>query len=156
VADYFDQQVKADFKLLWLLLALVLLTLATYIFASHYFGAQIQNVIKEEQRIMIRSVLYALTIISFPFTNLIRFIMVRLNQTMPGKSTARHRYFITLLVSMIFAGSIGIYGFVMFMLGDSYNTLYIFCILSALAAYLYRPKYVEYLSIIEALIDDQE
>ena len=156
MADYSDQQVKADFKLLWLLLTLVLLTLAAYIFASHYFGSQIQNVIKEEQRIMIRSVLYALTIISFPFTNLIRFIMVRLNQTMPGKPTARHRYFITLLVSMIFAGSIGIYGFVMFMLGDSYNTLYIFCTLSALAVFLYRPKYAEYNSIIEALIKDQK
>lgn len=154
--DYFEQQVKADFRLLWVLLSLVLLTLAAYIFASHYFGTQIRFMIEEEQLILIRSVLYVLTIVSFPLTNLIRFIMVRLNQTMPGKSTARQRYFVTLLVSMIFACIIGIYGFVMFMLGDSYNTLYIFCLLSALAVYLYRPKITEYYSIIEALKDNQK
>ncbi len=154
--DHFGQQVKVDFRLLWMLLGLVLLTLVAYIFTSHYFGSQIRFVIEEEKRIIIRSVLYVLTIISFPLTNLIRFIMVRLNQTMPGKSTARQRYFVTLLVSMIFASIIGIYGFVMFILGDSYNTLYIFCLLSALAVYLYRPKFAEYHSIIEALLDDHE
>ena len=154
--DYFEQQVKADFRPLWLLLGLVLLTLAGYIFASHYFGTQIRFVIEEEKRVLIRSVLYVLTIISFPLINLTRFIMVRLNQTMPGKSTARQRYFVTLLVSMIFACIIGIYGFIMFILGDSYNTLYIFCLLSALAVYLYRPKITEYYSIVETLKDNQE
>ena len=154
--EYYERQLTADFKLLWLLLGLVLLTLAAYIFASHYFGTQIRFVIEEEKRILIRSVLYVLTIISFPLTNLIRFIMVRLNQTMPGKLPARQRYFVTLLVSMTFACIIGIYGFVMFILGDSYNTLYIFCLLSALAVYLYRPKITEYYSIVEALKDNQE
>ena len=154
--DYFAQQAKADFRPLWLLLGLVLLTLAGYISASHYFGTQIRFVIEEEKRVLIRSVLYVLTIISFPLINLTRFIMVRLNQTMPGKSTARQRYFVTLLVSMIFACIIGIYGFIMFILGDSYNTLYIFCLLSALAVYLYRPKITEYYSIVEALKDNQE
>ncbi len=149
-----EQQMKADFRLLWILLGLVLLTLATYIFTSYYFGPQIRSVIDEQQRILIRSVLYVLAIATFPLTNLIRFIMVRLNQTMPGKSTVRQRYFGTLLVSMVFASTIGIYGFIMFILGDNYNTLYIFCSLSALAVYLYRPKIAEYHSIAEALTDD--
>ncbi len=145
---------KADFRLLWFLLALVLLTLVAYIIASYFFGPQIRSVVDEQQRILIRSVLYVLAIITFPLTNLIRFMMVRLNQTMPGEATVRQRYFSTLLVSMVFASSIGIYGFTMFILGDDYNTLYIFCTLSALAVYLYRPKAAEYYSIVEALGDE--
>ena len=149
-----EQQMKADSRPLWFLLVLVLLTLAAYIIASYYFGPQIRSVIDEQQRILIRSVLYVLAIATFPLTNLTRFIMVRLNQSMPGKSTVRKRYFGTLLVSMVFASTIGIYGFIMFILGDDYNTLYIFCTLSALAVYLYRPKIAEYHSIVEALADD--
>lgn len=150
-----EQQVKADFRPLWVLLGLVLISLAAYIFASYYYDSQIRFVVDEPKRIFIRSVLYVLAIITFPLTNLIRYVMVRLNQTMPGESTVRQRYFGTLLVSMGLASTIGIYGFIMFILGDSYNTLYIFCSLAALAVYLYRPKIAEYHSIVEALAENK-
>lgn len=54
---------------------------------------------------------------------------------------------------MSLAEGIGVLGFVMFMLGDDFNTLYIFTGLSALGLYLYRPKQDEYVRIIEALVD---
>jgi len=47
--------------------------------------------------------------------------------------------------------SVGIFGFVMFILGDNFNTLYIFSGLSALGMFLYRPQMDEYARIIEAL-----
>jgi hypothetical protein len=44
-----------------------------------------------------------------------------------------------------------LFGFLMFIWGDTANTLYIFISLSALGMYLYRPKLTEYNSIINAL-----
>jgi len=39
----------------------------------------------------------------------------------------------------------------MFMLGDGFNTLYIFTGLSALGLFLYQPKVSEYSEIIDAI-----
>ncbi len=157
IRDFSSGQAKAVFKLLWLLMALILLTLLAYLFVSEYYWEKIRVFqISQDRLVWIRTILYVLAIIAFPITNLMRFIMVRLNQTMPGEASAKQRYFVTVLVSMISAGTIGMLGFIMFVLGDDYNTLYIFCVLSALAVFLYRPKMEEYLSIVEALQAQQE
>ncbi len=157
IRDFSSGQAKAVFKLLWLLMALILLTLLAYLFVSEYYWEKIRVFqISQDRLVWIRTILYVLAIIAFPITNLMRFIMVRLNQTMPGEASAKQRYFVTVLVSMISAGTIGMFGFIMFVLGDDYNTLYIFCVLSALAVFLYRPKMEEYLSIVEALQAQQE
>ena len=70
---------------------------------------------------------------------------------MPGSSPAKNRYLLTVAVSMLMAESIGLLGFVLFMLGDDYNSLYIFSGLAVLGLVLYRPKQEEYESIVEAL-----
>jgi hypothetical protein len=88
-------------------------------------------------------------------TNLLRHIQLRLNQTMPGAKSAKSRYLLTVIVSMSLVESIGVFGLVMFLLGDSFNTLYIFIGMSALGMYLYRPKWVEYESIVAALAGRQ-
>ena len=64
---------------------------------------------------------------------------------------AKNRYLVTVIVSMSLIESVGIFGFVMFILGDNFNTLYIFSGLSALGLFLYRPKVNEYANIVEAL-----
>ncbi len=157
IRDFSSDQARTAFKLLWLLMGLILLTLLAYLFVSEYYWEQIRVFqVSQDRLVWIRTILYILAIIAFPITNLMRFIMVRLNQTMPGEATAKQRYFVTVLVSMISAGTIGMLGFIMFVLGDDYNTLYIFCVLSALAVFLYRPKIEEYLSIVEALQAQQE
>jgi len=46
---------------------------------------------------------------------------------------------------------VGIFGLVMFIFGDGFNTLYIFTGLSALGLFLYRPKADEYAEIIAAI-----
>ena len=69
---------------------------------------------------------------------------------------AKKRYLVTVIVSMSLIESVGIFGFVMFVLGDNFNTLYIFTGLSALGLFLYRPKVHEYAGIIEALTAQQK
>ena len=50
------------------------------------------------------------------------------------------KYITTVIVSLALSESIGIYGFVLFLLGYNFQTLYTFMIVSALAMVFYRPK----------------
>ncbi|MGR9116529.1 MAG: hypothetical protein ACU85E_12245 [Gammaproteobacteria bacterium] len=150
------QHAKSDLRPHWIVVVAAATTLAVYLFLCHYTGTQWQLSLPEEQRVIIRTVFYVLAIIGFPMTNLIRHIQLRLNQTMPGDKPAKNRYLLTLIVSMTLAESIGVMGLVMYLLGDDFNTLYIFTLLSGLAIYLYRPKMQEYLSILEALAANEQ
>ena len=189
------EQLKSDLILPWVIQGFMLATLAAFLIVCIAFGDQIQEPLPEAQRVLIRTILYVVAIVTFPMTNLIRYIQLRLNQTMPYSHTtpgiddcmdaggttpgkeevesrleqrsrapkvgalgdagavaeAKKRYLVTVIVSMSLIESVGIFGFVMFILGDNFNTLYIFSGLSALGVFLYRPKMDEYARIIEAL-----
>jgi hypothetical protein len=144
---------KNDLTLHWFVVGMMLVTLMTYLFICHQFGHELQEPLPEERRVFIRTVFYGIAIVAFPVTNLIRHVQLRLNQTMPGNKSAKSRYLLTVIVSMLLVEGVGVLGFVMFMLGDDFNTLYIFLGLSALGLYLYRPKEDEYNQIVYALLD---
>jgi hypothetical protein len=147
---------KNDLTLHWFVVGMMLVTLMVYLFICVQFGHELQQPLSEERRVFIRTVFYGIVIIAFPMTNLIRHIQLRLNQTMPGNKSAKSRYLLTVIVSMALVEGIGALGFVMYMLGDDFNTLYIFTGLSVLGLYLYRPKQDEYARIVEALADRME
>lgn len=144
------ERLKSDLVPHWLIVGLMLSTLAAYIVACHTLGNLLQHPLPEEQRVLIRTLLYAIAIVTLPLTNLIRHIQLRLNQTMPGENSAKSRYLTTIIVSMSLTESVGIFGFIMYVLGDDFNTLYILTSMSALGMLLYRPKMNEYIGIIEA------
>jgi hypothetical protein len=130
--------------------------LATYLVICFTIGTELQQPLPEITRIKIRTALYVVAIVSFPMTNLLRHIQLKLNQTMPltqanYRAEAKKRYLVTVIVSMAFMESIGAFGFVLFMLGDGNNNLIIFTGLSALGLFLYRPKLDEYSHIVELL-----
>lgn len=99
----------------------------------------------------LRTLLYGVSIITFPVSKLLRHIMIRLNETMPDAGSAKSRYTKTVTVSLLIANSIGCYGVLLYLWGDTINTLYIFSALSGLALWLYRPTPEEHQQIIEAL-----
>ncbi len=150
------EQLKSDLILPWVIAGIMMVTVVTLVSVCIIFGGQIQQPLPEAQRVLIRTILYVLAIVTFPMTNLIRHIQLRLNQTMPYSheapiGVAKKRYLVTVIVSLSLIESVGIFGFVMFILGDNFNSLYIFSGLSALGLFLYRPKVNEYVSIVEAL-----
>jgi len=156
------EQLKPDLVLPWVIVGMMAAMLAAYIIICHTLGGQLQQPLPDAQRVLIRTVFYAIAIMTFPLTNLIRHIQLRLNQTMPYSQTsngtvavAKSRYLVTVIVSMSLIEVVGIFGLVMFMLGDGFNTLYIFTGLSALGMFLYRPKADEYLEIIDAIAAQQ-
>lgn len=142
---------KNCFIATWSIIALFIMMQIVYIILCHTLTHEIQQSIALEQRILIRTVFYCVAIITMPLIRLIRHIFIRLNQTMPGHKSASQRYFLTVVISQTLASSIGLLGFIMFILGDDFNTLYIFSGLSFLGFFLYRPKHEEYQSIADAL-----
>jgi hypothetical protein len=125
--------------------------LLVYNLICHLWGDQIRQPLEESQRILIRSIFYIVAIGLFPLTNLLRHILIRLNQTMPGEKTASQRYLVTIIVTQGMIEVVSVFGLVMFLLGDDFNTLYIFTLLGVLGVYLHKPKLVELQSIIDAL-----
>jgi F0F1-type ATP synthase membrane subunit c/vacuolar-type H+-ATPase subunit K len=59
------------------------------------------------------------------------------------------KYFIAVLVTNALSESIGIFGFVLFLLGDTYETLYLFMAISTVAMIYHRPKKDELLGLVE-------
>ena len=135
----------------WLTSLALLIVLITYNIVCHVWGNEIQINLEESQRILFRSILYGITIILFPLVKLLRHILLRLNQTMPGDKPARQRYFFTVSITLVLIETVGSFGFLMFILGDGFNTLYIFSILAGLGIFLHMPKLPEYLAICQAL-----
>ncbi|MGZ5000399.1 MAG: hypothetical protein ACXV7F_08865 [Methylomonas sp.] len=135
----------------WLVCAALLALLIGYNIICHVWGSELRISLDEPQRILIRSLLYGAAIILFPLTKLLRHILLRLNQTMPGGKSSRQRYFMTVTATLSLIELVGIFGFLMFILGDDFNTLYIFSILGALGIFLHKPDLGEYLAIDEAL-----
>lgn len=135
----------------WLLMTAIAVCWLASLLLCHFYAEPLRVNWSAVDREWLRSVLYALAIILFPFTNLLRYILLRLNQTMPGNKNAQRRYFTTVAVCLILIESVSAFGLIMFMLGDGYNTLYIFSSLGALGLFLHRPKNAEYAHIVDAL-----
>jgi hypothetical protein len=119
-------------------------------------GTELPEPLPEITRVKIRTAFYVIAILSFPMTNLLRHIQLKLNETMPltqinYQNEAKKRYLLTVIVSMSLMESLGAFGFVLYMLGDGKNNLLIFTGLSALGLFLYRPKLAEYIRIVELL-----
>ena len=146
-----EQQLQSDLLSAGVIRAVGLMSLIALVAVCHIYADKIQIGLDEQQRIVIRTILYIVAITTFPVMKFVRHVLLRLNQTMSGNKSPKSRYMLTIIISMLVAESIGIYGFVMYILGDSYNTLYIFIMLSALAMFLYKPDQQEYKMLVESL-----
>ncbi len=135
----------------WLVCLVMLLLLMIYNLICHFGSDGLRLSLDETQRVTIRTILYAVTIGLFPLTNLVRHILLRLNQTMPGSKTAAQRYLTTIIVTQTMIEVVSLFGLLMFLLGDDFNTLYIFTVLGLLGIYLHKPKMSELEDIIQAL-----
>ncbi|MGZ0077631.1 hypothetical protein [Methylomonas sp. YC3] len=145
-----------DLRPHWLICAGALLTILGYNLACHFWASELQLGVDEAQRVLIRSVLYGLAILLFPVTKLLRHILLRLNQTMPGPKTAKQRYLSTIIVTQFLIELVSLFGFAMFFLGDGFNTLYIFSAMGVLGVFLHKPNTSEYLAIAAALSSENQ
>ena len=136
--------------LAWMVFAVILLA---YIVFIHLFAQNYTLSWDESKRVVLRTCFYTAAILLFPFTNIVRHVLLRLNCTMPGDKPAERRYFSTVLTCLLLIESVASFGVVMKILGDDFNTFYIFLVLGALGLFLYRPKNTELAVIEQALAE---
>ena len=155
----FHDDLDDDLKIHRLVFILMALMLVIYLGLCFTLESELQQPQVESTRIQIRTVFYIIAILLFPLTNLIRHIQLRLNQTMPltgnsYRSEAKRRYLLTVIVSACLIETLGVLGFILFMLGDGTNNLFILIGLSAVGLFLYRPKLDEYQTIVILLSEE--
>ena len=140
-----DNKLKTNFTPIWVIVGVMCFIQSIYILLAHLLQQPLQQTpMMAESREILRSIFYLIAIVTFPLTNLTRHIQLRLNQTVASDTSLNKRYLVTVMVSQIMIASIGSLGFIIFILGDDFNSLYIFSFLAFLGFFLYRPKEDEY------------
>ena len=137
---------------LWIIWGAIFGSLFIYVFICHQFGDGMRpNASPNIPLDLIRNVLYGVAILTLIGTRFLRKFMLAGRSGGSGpmsvktdspsnQSSLIGKYAVAMMVSLVLSESIGIYGLVLFFLGDSFRTLYIFIGISALAIFLYRPK----------------
>jgi len=138
--------------ILWIIWASMLGSLFIYVFICHLCGDQIRRAASPNFPLdLIRSILYGLAIFTIFLTHILRKFMLTARSEGSGPMSLKSsllsnqpsflaKYTTAVIVSLVLSESIGIYGVVLFLLGDDFRTLYIFIGISALAMFFYRPK----------------
>lgn len=147
-----SELIEKGMRTLWLIWAAMLGSLCIYVFICHQFGDKIRVNGGSNLTIgTLKNILYLVVIVTLLITYFLRKFMLSgqfgqsaskiHNLTFPANPAPfLPRYTTALILSQALSESIGIYGLVLFLLGDSYQTLYTFIGISALAMFYYRPK----------------
>jgi len=144
-----EKAIEKGLLTLWIIWAALMGSLLIYVFICHQFGDEIRRDMGQNFPLpLMRNILYGIAIITLFLTHFLkRFLLSGTSIGTLLKSTQitnqplfLAKYSTALIVSLALSESIGIYGFVLFLLGDDVQTLYIFIGVSALAIYAHRPK----------------
>jgi F0F1-type ATP synthase membrane subunit c/vacuolar-type H+-ATPase subunit K len=142
-------------QVLWIIWVAMIVTLGIYVLVCHLVIDGIrQSVDSDFTFSMLRNILYGVAIFTLFVAHFVRkFILTPRSgvaesmseQTPPLKDPSQliGKYTIAMLLSLAFSEMIGIFGLVLFFLGDSFQTLYIFIGISALGMFHYRPRRAE-------------
>ncbi len=142
-------------RILWIIWAAMLGLLFIYVFVCHQIGEEIKgNTSPDFPIVLLKNILYGAVIVTLLLTHFLRrFMLTGQFSSSEGKPlkpasisdqpSLLAKYTIAVFISLALCESIGIYGLVLFFLGDDIQTLYIFITISALSMFYYRPKMEE-------------
>jgi hypothetical protein len=137
---------------LWIIWAAMMGSLAVYAVICHQFGEEIRQDMGPHFPVrLLRTIFYVIAITTLFLTHVLKSRMLSgISRDAPSSALRTGplsnqppflaKYATALIVSFGLSESIGIYGVVLFFLGDSLQTLYTFIGISGLAIYLHRPK----------------
>jgi len=136
----------------WIIWGFIFGSLFIYVFICHLFGDELGRSTNLNIPLdLMRNILYGVAISTLILTHFLRKFLLAgrssgsesmsLNPPTPSAQPSTiGKYAVAMVVSLALSESIGVYGLVLFFVGESFRTLYIFLGISALAMFLYRPK----------------
>ena len=137
---------------LWLIWGAIFISLFIYVFIAHALGEGIrQTPMNESDLSLLRNILIVVGIFEIFIIHMLRRFMLpkgpeeygvenRERAAHPEASSFLSLYTKATIITLALAESIGIYGLVLFFLGDSLQTLYLFMAASAVIMFYFRPK----------------
>ncbi len=152
LVEHEKEAIEKGLLTLWIIWAAVMGSLFIYVFICHQFGDEIRGNMSQDIPVtLLRNILYGIAAITLFLTHFLKRFMLagtssgsvsRASKSgpTPNQPAFFAKYTTALIVSLAFSESIGIYGLVLFFLGEGFQTLYTFIGISALAIYFYRPK----------------
>jgi F0F1-type ATP synthase membrane subunit c/vacuolar-type H+-ATPase subunit K len=139
-------------SVLWIIWGAMVVSLCIYVLICHLVGDGIRQSVDPDFPLdLLRNILYAVGIFTLFLAHFLRRFILAPRSGGTGSMSSKPpplkeqspvigKYTSAMLLSLALSESIGIYGLVLFFLGDSFQTLYIFIGISALGMFHYRPK----------------
>ena len=139
-------------KTIWVIWAAMLGSLLIYVIICHQLGEGLMGAEGDELPIgLLRKIFFGVTAAELIITYYLRRFMLKGRSSASGSTIVKGsvamsqppfvgQYTSVVIISLAFSESIGIYGLVLFLLGDSFQTLYTFIGISALTMVFYRPR----------------
>jgi hypothetical protein len=137
---------------LWIIWAAMLGSLLIYIVICHQLGVGFKSAEGSDLPLgLLRSILFGMGAVALLIAYFMRRSMLSartgFSKSKPGERMVGWnappflaKYATAVIISLALSESIGIYGLILFLLGESFQTLYTFIVVSALAMVFYRPK----------------
>jgi glycopeptide antibiotics resistance protein len=157
-----DEEIGRGLKILNAIWLAMLASLALYMIVALQVQEQVKTEMDAETFAVLRSVLYTIALATLLLT---RYVWKRVLNAKKGQEQAHRkslytplnpalqRYSSAMTVALAMSESIGIFGFILFLLGKNAIDLNLLIIASAAAMCMYRPKREE---IVEMLRDNPE
>lgn len=143
------ERIEKGFLSVLIIWGAMLASLLIYLFIAHVAGDQIRQTQNSGVPIaLMKNIVFCIAAAALLLAYYLRKRMLRVNTEVPGEDipltseqpTALGKYTAAVIVSLALSESIAIYGFVLFLFGDEYQTLYIFIGVAAAAMFFFRPK----------------
>jgi len=146
------EAIEKGLRVLWIIWAAMLASLLIYVFICHQIGEEIRRTASPDfPTAQLKNILYVAVIGTLFLTYFLRKLILSSRfsnsdhklikpETDSNQPLFLAKYTKAMIVSLALSESIGIYGLVLFLIGDSFQTLYIFTGISAAAMIFYRPK----------------
>jgi F0F1-type ATP synthase membrane subunit c/vacuolar-type H+-ATPase subunit K len=144
--------VESQLFVMWIIWGAMVGSLIIYIVVCHLIGDQIQQPIGPEYPLtLLRNILFGISLVSLIVTHFIRNFLLRTPSGSPGivsktqpsanePANSHAKYTTAMIISLALCESVGIYGLILFFLGDGLQTMYTFMVISAAGMFYYRPK----------------
>ena len=151
--------VENKLLVMWIIWVAMVGSLVIYIVICNLIGDQIRRPIGPGfPLVLLRNLLFCICIVTLIATHFIRKLILRkprgslewVSKSQPSPQDLAKiyaKYTTAMIISLALCESVGIYGLVLFFLGDNFQIMYTFMIISAAGMFYYRPKREE----IEAL-----
>lgn len=149
-----DQELEKGLVPLKIIWYAMLVSLLVYLFVGLQVGADMRIEMADDTLAVIRPALYGAAFLTPILIRYIRkYLLAPKGPSIIQNRTSQHpilqRYTIAMVVTWALSESIGIYGFILFLLGKNTVDLYMLVLVSALVILLHSPKKEEIVDLLE-------